>query len=110
MDAINQMQDKVKIVKRSFGLMIVIGIVLTVLAIFSAKLINRFYPLPELVVTIFEYSGYICWSATLGMRGWDIQTWCGKTPAEVLNQKLARIFSLVGIFLFVMSRELIAKS
>lgn len=95
-------------VKVSFIVMFIYGLAVTACAIFSAHFINKFHPLSPFGVSLLEYGGYICWAATLGMLGGEIQTWSGRSKAEILNQKLAKIFSLVGIFLFVMSRELVS--
>jgi hypothetical protein len=61
-------------------------------------------------VRVFEYIGYIGWCSTLGVVGWEIQTHGGNTPSERLNQNLAKIFSVIGIFAFVLARELIPFS
>lgn len=93
-------------VKRSFVVMFVYGLIITACAITLAHLINKYHPLTCFQASLLEYGGYICWAATLGMLGGEIQTWSGRSKAEILNQTLSKVFSLVGIFLFVMSREL----
>lgn len=93
---------------RSHFKMFVCGIAVTLLAIVAANLMNRFYPAPKILTIVFEYMGYICWSTTLGTLGWEIQTPTGNTPAELLNKKFAYIFSIAGIFFFVLSRQLTA--
>lgn len=88
--------------------MFVCGVIVTLLAIISANIMNKFYPAPKTLTIILEYLGYICWSTTLGTLGWEIQTSYGNTPAEKLNKKLAYFFSIAGIFFFVLSRHLTA--
>lgn len=96
-----------KVIKSHFR-MFVCGVIVTLLAIISANIMNKFYPSPKTLVIVLEYLGYICWSTTLGTLGWEIQTPSGNTPAEVLNKKFAYFFSIAGIFFFVLSRQLTA--
>lgn len=84
--------------------MILFGIAIALSALIVAWAFNSFYPWTANWIKVLEYLGYICWSATLGTM--DMRTWNGKTPAELLDQNLAKIFSLLGIFVFVMAREL----
>ncbi len=83
------------------------GIGIIILAIVIARFLNTFYPLRSDYVKILEYTGYIGWCSTLGMLGWEIQTWVGNTSPERLNWNLAKMFSIIGIFAFVLARELI---
>lgn len=94
-------------VRVSYIKMLLYGLGTTLIAILSAHLFNAFYPWTQMTIKILEYTGYMCWSSTLGMLGWEIQTWSGNSRAERLNQKLAKIFSMIGIFVFVMARELV---
>ena len=80
------------------------GLVITLAAILIAWIFNHWYPLTKIWINLLEYVGYICWSATLGMLGQ--QTWGGNSLVEQFDMKLTRILSLVGIFAFVMAREL----
>lgn len=99
----------VKRVRASYVKMLFYGVVVTLAAVMIAWIFNKFYPLTQGYTKLLEYMGYTCWSASLGMLGWEIQTWEGSSSAERLNQKLVKLFSLVGIFLFVLARELIPK-
>ena len=99
--------SKVKKVIFSFSGMFLLGIGIVVLAMATASLLNSWHPFSEGTIKKFEYLGYAGWCATLGIRGWDIQTWDGSTFPEKLNSWLAQAFSFIGIFSFVLARELI---
>jgi hypothetical protein len=107
----NSVIDKERLKKRkvlsSFIRMFAFGVGIVLTAVIVAYTFNKAYPLPIICVRGCEYLGYVCWASTLGMRGWDIQTWIGTTAPERLNQSLAKILALVGIFAFVLSRELV---
>ncbi len=73
----------------------------------AAFIINRFFPLSELTIRLLQAFSVVPGSAALfGVRGWDIQTWGGKTPAEVLNQQLFKYLSAIGLFLPVLTFSL----
>lgn len=91
----------------SYASMFSLGVGLIVAAIGIAHALNLFYPVSLICVRICEYVGYIGWGSSLGMLGWEIQTWDGNSPAERLNQTLAKVFSFLGIFAFVLARELV---
>jgi hypothetical protein len=103
---VQQFSEKKRKVIFSYMRMLLCGIGIVFLAILIAHILNIFYPLPYIYVKICEYSGYACWVSSLGMRGWDIQTWNGNTPPEQLNKNLAKLFSITGAFAFVFAREL----
>jgi len=88
--------------------MLLCGIGIIFIAMGTANILNAFYPLSHVYIRLCEYIGYLSWSLTLGMKGWDIQTWDGNTLPEQLNQILAKVFALIGIFAFVLARELIS--
>jgi|GEM_PF-5616799 len=89
----------------SYSIMLVYGILITLIAFFSAWICNHFYPLSCMSVRFLEYIGYICWAATLGTLGpYD---WRGNSFVEKIDRKLANILSLIGIFSFVMAKELV---
>lgn len=99
--------DTQQIVRRvafSYVRMTLYGLGITFAAILSAWAFNTWHPLAKTWINLLEYLGYICWSATLGMLGQ--QAWGGNILAEKFDQKLTRIFSLIGIFAFVMAKEL----
>jgi hypothetical protein len=100
---------KTKQVLVSYTRMFFLGVGIVLLALVAARILNRFYPLSSYSIRVFEYLGYIGWCATLGMR-MDIQTWNGKSFPEWLNDWLAKILSIIGIFSFVLARELIPAS
>jgi len=98
-------QRLVRKVTFSYVRMTFYGVGITIAAVLSAWGFNHWHPLPRIGVNLLEYTGYICWSATLGMLGQ--QAWGGNSLVEKFDQKLTRIFSLIGIFAFVMAKELI---
>ncbi len=97
--------SKTKTVIISYTKMFVLGVGIVFAAIFIASILNQWRPVSPLVVRMFEYLGYIGWCATLGMS--NIQTWGRKTFSEWLDNWLAKVFSVVGIFSFVLARELV---
>lgn len=90
--------------------MFFVGIAVIIIAIVIAELFNTFYPLQSIWIKMFEYVGYVCWTATLGTLGWEIRTWSGNTSTERLDLNLAKILSLIGVFSFVLARELVSSS
>ena len=98
--------SKTKTILFSYGTMLLCGIGITLAALLTAKVLNAFYTPPPVCVRICEYVGYLCWAATLGARGWDIQSWREDIPPEKFYQNLDKILSLIGIFAFVLAREL----
>src|SRR5262245_55710226 len=88
-------------VKKSYSRMFFFGVAVAMLALVAAWVCNALCPWTSNWIKGLEYAGYVCWSATLGTVGWEAQTYSGKSPAEILDQTLAKIFSLLGIFFFV---------
>ncbi|MFI5333560.1 MAG: hypothetical protein ACHQT8_00130 [Chlamydiales bacterium] len=80
------------------------------LAVVTARMLNALWPVSYLHVKAFEYLGYLGWASSLGVVGWEIQTWEGKTPSERVNMNIAKISSMIGIFAFVLARELVPRS
>lgn len=108
MTAVTKEASKTPKVLLSFAVMLVSGIVIVLLAMATASILKLWNPLFKFPIKMLEYLGYIGWCATLGMRGWDIQTWDGKTFPERLNGWLSKAFSAIGIFSFVLARELVS--
>ena len=81
----------------------------TIVVLFSvavAQLFNRYYPLSEIWVMILECAGYVCWGTTLGSLGSKVLSMQGQDSAELLDQKLSSLFSILGIFTFTVARAL----
>jgi hypothetical protein len=89
----------------SYMIMLLCGMFITFTAAIVAWSCNHFFPLTHPWIRFLEYVGYICWAATLGTLG--PQAWSGNRSAERIDRKLVNILSLIGIFSFVMARELI---
>lgn len=45
----------------------------------------------------------ILMGASLGKRGYEIQTWGGQTPAEKLNERMFIVLSALGYFILIFS-------
>ena len=93
----------------SYLYMIIWGLVIILAARTTALFLNKHYPLTPGLIQFFEDIGYLGWCATLGMLGWELQTFDGLSRAERLNQRLAKTFSFVGIFAFILARGLVAR-
>jgi ABC-type sulfate transport system permease component len=100
--------DHLKLVKKSYWIGFLGSVIVVVCSLLAAFMINRFFPLNELTIHLMQAFSVVPGSAALfGVRGWDIQTWGGNTPAELLNQKLFTRLSAIGLFLPVMAFSLI---
>ncbi len=100
---VQQPSRKKVISSHVFMFLCTIGII--VAARMTAYGLNLFYPPSYVFVRACEYIGYLGWGSTLGVMGWE--TLGTNTPAEKLDQNLAKIFSMIGIFAFVLARELV---
>jgi hypothetical protein len=102
--------------KRTFGIvasfaeMAFVGIMLVLAAIVTALLINHFWQWGYTTKKYIGYLGYICWGASLGAKGREIETRSGNSFPERLNHWLSNYTSLIGLFMFVLSQELTTKS
>ena len=85
------------------------GFGLILIAAIIAACFNKYYPLSEICKNCFEYLGYLCWVTSLGENELSLLTWSQQSPAELLDRKLAKISSLIGVFAFVFGRELVAS-
>lgn len=100
--------DRLKLVKKSYWIGFLGSVIVVVCSLLAAFMINRFFSLNELTIHLMQAFSIVPGSAALfGVRGWDIQTWEGNTPAELLNQKLFTGLSAIGLFLPVMAFSLI---
>ncbi len=93
-------------VKNSYLKMLTCSMGIVLLALVTSFLINSFFPVAKICVTLLCYTGYICWGTTLGALGSKILTWGQKSHEELLDQKLSTILSLIGIFAFAMAQGL----
>ena len=99
--------DNILLVKNSYvkGFFGSIGIVL--LGLFISYLINEFYPFEVTTTKLLQAFSVVPGSATLfAVQGWDIQTWGGHSPAELLNRRLFTGFSIAGLFFPVVAFSL----
>jgi uncharacterized membrane protein len=112
MTSVIERDKEVQKVQKSYFNMMLYSIGVVLLSVAIAELFNAFYPLSNAWVMILECAGYVCWGTTLGSLGSKVLTWSETTPAEILDQKLSFLFSILGIFTFTMARALdpVAKS
>lgn len=77
---------------------------LTFIAYLLALYVNAHinYSIAEFVKQLQILSA-ILMGASLGKRGYEIQTWGGQTPAEKLNEKVFVVFSGLGYFILIFS-------
>jgi hypothetical protein len=105
---IAKVDSEIKKVVWSYLKMALYACVIIVTAKALALVCNKYVSLPKVCATVFEYLGYFCWATALGSSGYTIMTWSqGDTPQERLDQSLSMWLSLVGVFSFVLARDLI---
>jgi hypothetical protein len=97
--------QSVQKVLSSYTVMFIYGVLITLMAAGAAWSFNHFYPLTYIWIRFLEYVGYISWAASLGTLG--PQIWGESSFVQKVDRQLANILSLVGIFSFVMARELV---
>lgn len=96
--------DPLMLVKKGYLTGFVGSIIVVILGLLVSSIINRFYPLQDLTILLLQAGSLIPGSTALfGVRGWDIQTWNGKTPAELLNKKIFIRLSVFSLFFPVMA-------
>lgn len=94
----------------SYLKMMCYSILTILLAIATAHFIGRLFVVSHNIISILSYVGYACWGTVLGSPGITLLTWnSGNSHAEILDQRLTACFSLLGIFVFVMSQALDVK-
>lgn len=99
--------DKIKYVKKTYAKSFVGSIAIVMSGIFISTMINKYYPLTTDSIELLQAFSVVPGSVALfGVQGWNIQTWCGTTPAEILNVKLFRVFSIIGLLFAVVAFSL----
>ena len=101
-----EIENKKKVLY-SYGRMTLLGVAIIILAVATASIFNAVFPLNKVYIKMCEYIGYVGWCSTLGTLGWEIHTRNGNSSPERLNKSLANVFAMIGIFAFVLARELI---
>jgi hypothetical protein len=89
---------------KSYGQMLIISLVVVISAVMVAVCFNRLFPLSEIFVDIFEFSGYILWGTGLARPKVDFIHHC--IPSKLFYHKLQLLCSQLGIFVFVLARSL----
>lgn len=107
----NEQVDKVKLVKTAYIKSIIGSFVVVLVGLITSTIINQYFPLTPITINLLQAFSIVPGSAALfGMQGWNIQTWCGTTPAEILNQKIFRFLSIIGLFFAVVAFSLSSES
>lgn len=102
-----ELVDKVSYVKIAYVKSFVGSIVVVMSGLFISTIINQYYPLTTTAIDLLQAFSIVPGSVALfGVQGWNIQTWCGTTPAETLNIKLFRFFSIIGLLFAVVAFSL----
>jgi hypothetical protein len=103
----NEQVDKVKLVKTVYTKSFIGSFVVVLIGLITSLIVNKYFPLAPLTINLLQAFSIVPGSAALfGMQGWNIQTWCGTTPAEILNQKIFRFLSIIGLFFAVVAFSL----
>ena len=106
-----QDDNRSSLVRKSYWVGFLGSTIIVACSLLTAFLINRFSPLSEVAIRLLQAFSVVTGSAALfGVRGWDIQIWGGKTPAEALNQQLFKYLSAIGLFLPVLTFSLIPSN
>jgi hypothetical protein len=99
--------DKIQIIKMAYFKGFVGSIVVVMLGLAVSYMLNYYYPLNTTTIGLLQAFSVVPGSAALfGVQGWNIQTWSGTTPPEVLNQNLFRSLSTIGLFLAIVAFSL----
>lgn len=107
----NEQIDKVKLVKTAYTKSFIGSFVVVLIGLITSMIINKYSPLTPMTINLLQAFSIVPGSAALfGMQGWNIQTWCGTTPAEILNQKIFRFLSIIGLFFAVVAFSLSSES
>ena len=103
----NEQVDKVKLVKTAYIKSIIGSFVVVLVGLITSTIINQYFPFTPMTINLLQAFSIVPGSAALfGVQGWNIQTWCGTTPAEMLNQKIFRFLSIIGLFFAVVAFSL----
>ncbi|WP_068471486.1 hypothetical protein [Candidatus Protochlamydia phocaeensis] len=107
----NEQIDQVKLVKTAYIKSIIGSFVVVFVGLITSTIINQYFPLTPITINLLQAFSIVPGSAALfGVQGWNIQTWCGTTPAEILNQKIFRFLSIIGLFFAVVAFSLSSES
>lgn len=107
----NEQVDKVKLVKIAYIKSFIGSALVVLIGLITSMIINRYFPFTPITINLLQAFSIVPGSAALfGMQGWNIQTWCGTTPAEIPNQKIFRFLSIIGLFFAVVAFSLSSES
>ncbi len=85
---------------KSFG--IVLGLI--IIGIITSFLANKLFKIDIKIIKFIRlFSAAFIGTALFGRLGWNLQTWCGTTPPEKLNNNLYKILYSIGFFFLILS-------
>lgn len=85
----NEQVDKVKLVKTAYIKSFIGSVVVVLIGLITSMIINRSFPFTPITINLLQAFSIVSGSAALfGVQGWNIQTWGGTTPTEMMNQKI----------------------
>lgn len=99
-------RQKVKEVKLSYCKWFCGALVLAGFATYLAFVINSLHFFTLLHIKILRIFSLAMEASALGQLGYSIQTWCGKSDAEMLNYRLFVTLSSIGFLLATFSWQL----
>ena len=106
-----KLMEQVKLVKAAYIKSFVGIVVVVLIGLIASTIINCYFPLSHLTINLLQAFSIVPGATALfGKQGWGIQTWCGTTPAEILDQKFFRFFSIFGLLFAVVAFSLNPKS
>ncbi len=89
----------------SYVKMGMLGIGTILMAITVASILNHHFLVSQQAIKLLEYIGYLGWAATLGSG--TVASWSRNSSVEYLDRRLSILLSMMGIFSFVLARELV---
>lgn len=102
-----EFKTKIQLVKKSYLKGYAWGVAIALGGGAISGVINLFCPFSLFLIRLFQCLSVIPTAGALfGLCGWEFQTWEGDTPPELLNQKLFRISSALGLLLPIIAFSL----
>ena len=103
--------DKIKIVKKEYLKGFIGSFLIVLIGLLTSAILNHYAPLNQTIIGLLQAFSVVPGSAALfGVQDWEIKSWGGKTPAEVLNRKYFKILSTIGLFFAVVAFSLTIDS
>ncbi len=100
----NEYKEEIKKVLFSYlkGLGIILGLI--IIGIITSCLSNKYFKIDVKIVKFIRlFSAVFIGAALFGRLGWNLQTLCGTTPPEKLNNNIYKFLYGTGFFFLVLS-------